>query len=164
MAFSNSGLLKSYLLTSIAVLALSTGCNNDFRSFPALALNEQSSLTQVSTTQQNLPDRVARITKLNAGDSLMNMINASPGVVVIDFYADWCGPCKKQSQIFEGLRQFAITNQASVIKINVDDHQELANKFRVSGLPTLIVVKDGKIIDRKIGFTNEEKTKEILMR
>ena len=94
----------------------------------------------------------------------MNMINASPGVVVIDFYADWCGPCKKQSQIFEGLRQFAIKNQASVIKINVDDHQELANKFRVSGLPTLIVVKDGKIIDRKIGFTNEEKTKEILMR
>lgn len=73
----------------------------------------------------------------------------SDKTVLIDFYADWCGPCKILSPIVE---EVAKENaDVKVVKINVDSEQEIAIKYRIMSIPTLVVIKDGKEINRAIG-------------
>ena len=71
------------------------------------------------------------------------------GVSVVDFYADWCGPCKMIAPIFEEL---SAELAANFIKINVDNSQDIAAKFQVASIPTLVILKDGKEVDRIVGF------------
>ncbi|HUK37579.1 MAG TPA: thioredoxin domain-containing protein [Methanomicrobiales archaeon] len=73
--------------------------------------------------------------------------------VLIDFYADWCGPCRLQTPILE---EFArrMGDQVEVRKINVDDHMEMANQYRIYVVPTLIIEKDAKEIRRIEGLTD----------
>ena len=73
--------------------------------------------------------------------------------VLIDFYADWCGPCRLQSPIVEELAK-RMGNQVEVKKINVDDHMDLANKYRIYVVPTLIIEKDQREIKRIEGLTD----------
>ena len=77
--------------------------------------------------------------------------------VLIDFYADWCGPCKMVAPIVE---EIAEENSDVIVgKINVDDEPELAVKFGVSSIPSLFVIRDGQIKDSAIGY----KPKEVLL-
>jgi thioredoxin 1 len=73
--------------------------------------------------------------------------------VLIDFYADWCGPCRIQTPIIEELAQ-RMGDQVEVKKINVDDHMEMANQYRIYVVPTLIIEKDKKEIRRIEGLTD----------
>jgi thioredoxin 1 len=73
--------------------------------------------------------------------------------VLIDFYADWCGPCRLQSPIVEELAK-RMGDQVEVKKINVDDHMDMANKYRIYVVPTLIIEKDGKEVRRIEGLTD----------
>jgi len=73
--------------------------------------------------------------------------------VLIDFYADWCGPCRLQSPIVEELAH-RMGDQLEVKKVNVDDNMELANKYRIYVVPTLIIEKDQKEIRRIEGLTD----------
>jgi len=73
--------------------------------------------------------------------------------VLIDFYADWCGPCRLQSPIVEELAR-RMGDQVEVKKINVDDHMEMANQYRIYVVPTLIIEKDQKEIRRIEGLTD----------
>jgi thioredoxin 1 len=73
--------------------------------------------------------------------------------VLIDFYADWCGPCRLQSPIIEELAR-RMGDQVEVKKINVDDHMEMANQYRIYVVPTLIIEKDRKEIRRIEGLTD----------
>ena len=73
--------------------------------------------------------------------------------VLIDFYADWCGPCRLQSPIVEELAK-RMGDQLEVKKINVDDHMDIANKYRIYVVPTLIIEKDQKEIRRIEGLTD----------
>ena len=73
--------------------------------------------------------------------------------VLIDFYADWCGPCRLQSPIVEQLAE-RMGDQVEVRKINVDDNMELANRYRIYVVPTLIIEKDEREIRRIEGLTD----------
>jgi len=73
--------------------------------------------------------------------------------VLIDFYADWCGPCRLQTPILEEFARL-MGDQVEVKKINVDDHMELANQYRIYVVPTLIIEKDQKEIRRIEGLTD----------
>jgi thioredoxin 1 len=73
--------------------------------------------------------------------------------VLIDFYADWCGPCRLQSPIVEELAR-RMGDQVEVKKINVDDNMEMANQYRIYVVPTLIIEKDKKEIRRIEGLTD----------
>ena len=73
--------------------------------------------------------------------------------VLIDFYADWCGPCRLQSPVVEELGR-RMGDQLEVKKINVDDNMELANKYRIYVVPTLIIEKDQREIRRIEGLTD----------
>lgn len=69
--------------------------------------------------------------------------------VLIDFWASWCGPCRMVSPIVDEIAEER--TDIKVCKVNVDDEPELASKFRVMSIPTLVVVKEGKVVNQSIG-------------
>ncbi|MFC6990126.1 thioredoxin [Haloplanus sp. GCM10025708] len=75
-------------------------------------------------------------------------------VRLMDFYADWCGPCKTQDPILEELE--ADYEHVSFEKIDVDENQDVANQYSVRSLPTLIVENDDGVVDRFVGVTQRE--------
>ncbi len=81
--------------------------------------------------------------------------------VLIDFYADWCGPCKRMGPWVEKLAD-KYDGKAKVGKVNVDEQQELASYFDVQSIPTFLFVKDGKILDRKLGAIPPRELEESL--
>lgn len=74
--------------------------------------------------------------------------------VLIDFWAAWCGPCRMQSPIIEELSS-EFGDSAVIAKLNVDENPEIAAQFSVMSIPTLILIKNGKVIDRKTGVTSK---------
>lgn len=70
--------------------------------------------------------------------------------VLLDFYADWCGPCKMMSPVIDQLAG-ELEGKAKVCKINVDECQNLAGQFKVSSIPTLAVMKEGKVVAMNVG-------------
>ncbi len=70
--------------------------------------------------------------------------------VLVDFFAEWCGPCKMQSPILKDVKE-ALQDQVSIIKIDVDKNQSIATKFQVRGVPTLMIFKNGKQLWRQSG-------------
>ena len=82
--------------------------------------------------------------------------------VVVDFHALWCGPCKMQSPI---LKEVAIElgDKIKVIKIDVDQNPELASRYNIQGVPTLIIFKNGKLVWRQSGVVSKNQLFSILM-
>lgn len=90
-----------------------------------------------------------------------NEVMHSEKPILIDFYADWCGPCQMLAPV---LHEIAKEN-AGVIKvgkINVDEQMELARKFRVFSIPTLVLFKEGKAVSSLVGFHGKEEIEEML--
>ena len=81
--------------------------------------------------------------------------------VIVDFYADWCMPCKMMSPIIEDIDSEGIKN-LTVGKVNVDSNQELAEKYGIMSIPTIIIFKNGKIIKTFIGLTRKDEIKNAL--
>ncbi len=79
--------------------------------------------------------------------------------VLVDFWAEWCGPCRLIGPILEDLSG-EYEGRLTIAKINVDDNRETAAKFGVSGIPTLILFKDGQAADRQVGALPKPKLKE----
>lgn len=102
------------------------------------------------------------IRTLKDGEDLQEIVDSASGVVLLDFYADWCGPCRKQSSELHEVEDFALEVNAQIIKVNVDEHRGLAKKYQVSSLPTLLAVKDGEVLQRKLGFTKRDQVKSML--
>ncbi len=78
----------------------------------------------------------------------------SEKVVLLDFYADWCGPCKMIAPILEEIA--AERDDVTVGKINVDENMELAMQFHVASIPLLVVMKDGQIVNKSLGYCPKE--------
>ena len=74
--------------------------------------------------------------------------------VLVDFYADWCGPCKMMAPVVESLAG-ELKGKARVGKINVDENQDLAMEYNVMSIPTLIIFKDGKETKRFVGVRDK---------
>lgn len=88
---------------------------------------------------------VVNITKSNFEQEVAN----SDKVVLIDFWATWCGPCRMVGPIVD---EIALErDDIKVCKVNVDEEQELAAQFKIMSIPTLVVMKDGKIVNQSIG-------------
>lgn len=81
--------------------------------------------------------------------------------VFVDFYADWCGPCKLAAPIVDKLAD-EYQGKVVIAKLNVDDNPESAKMFGVMSIPTVIVFKNGAEVDRKIGFPGEQGYREMI--
>ena len=80
------------------------------------------------------------------------VINSS--TVLVDFYADWCGPCKMQSPIVDEVA--SLSDEYKVGKVNVDDEDEIAMRFKISSIPTLLVFKNGEVVKKFVGVTGKD--------
>ena len=84
------------------------------------------------------------------GANFEEMVLNSPKPVLLDFWATWCGPCRMVAPIVEEIA--AERDDILVGKVNVDEEMELAVKFGIISIPTLIVMKDGEIINKAVGY------------
>lgn len=73
------------------------------------------------------------------------------GTTLVDFYADWCGPCRMLSPILEEMSKENKDESVQFVKVNVDENRELAGAFNVMSIPTVVIIKDGKVVDQHIG-------------
>ena len=73
------------------------------------------------------------------------------GLVLVDFYADWCGPCKMLAPVLQEVNG-QIAGKAKIIKIDIDVNQEAPKKYGVTALPTMILFKDGAVVDQLVGL------------
>lgn len=81
--------------------------------------------------------------------------------VLIDFYADWCAPCKMLSPIFDEVE--SEVEDVKICKVNIDDEPMLAQKFQVKSIPTLVVIKNGETVSASSGFRNKKAVLNMLI-
>ncbi len=89
----------------------------------------------------------------------LSELNGIPGVVVVDFWAPWCPPCRALSPIFQAVSE-SMHHKATFVKVNIDEAQDLAAHFQIVSIPTLIILKDGQLFDRKVGSMREAEMKD----
>ena len=99
---------------------------------------------------------ILKITEDNFKEEVLN----SEKTVLIDFYADWCGPCKMQSPIIDKIAEER--QDIKVGKINVDENSNLASEYGIMSIPTLVVIKNGEIANKFVGLTPKQKIEESL--
>ena len=97
------------------------------------------------------------IKHLNNSNEFENEVKE--GLVIVDFYADWCGPCQMLAPVLEDLEKEA---SIKIVKINVDENPDLARQFRIMSIPTLMLFKDGKFVKKELGYMPIERLKEFI--
>lgn len=93
-------------------------------------------------------------------DSYHNEVMETEKVVVIDFWATWCGPCKMMAPVVEEVAKDY--PDVKVCKVNVDEEPELSNAFKIVSIPTIVVIKNGEIFDSVVGYRPKEDIEKII--
>jgi len=86
----------------------------------------------------------------------------SKGVTLVDFHADWCGPCRMLAPVLDKIA-IDVKGKASIAKVDIDSEQKTAAEFQITSVPTLILFKDGKEVNRLIGLRNEDAVKNFVL-
>ena len=81
--------------------------------------------------------------------------------VLVDFWAPWCGPCKIAEPVLEELSE-ELSGKAQIVKLNVDENQESTQKYGVMSIPTTVLFKEGKEIDRQTGFSGKKTFEDLI--
>ena len=98
------------------------------------------------------------VLSINANN--FNEVVNSGKTVLLDFYADWCGPCRMVSPI---VHEIADERKDIIVgKVNVDEQEELAQKFKVFSIPTLVVISDGQVVEQAVGYRQKEQILSML--
>jgi len=85
------------------------------------------------------------------------------GTVLVDFFAQWCGPCRTLAPIIEELeKDYENNNQVKIAKVNIDESKDIASKYSVMSIPTLILFKNGEKAEEMVGVKSKEELKELI--
>lgn len=95
---------------------------------------------------------MGNLIEVNSSNFQTEVLNAE-GTVLVDFWAPWCGPCRMQTPILEKLAQSGI--KAKIVKVNTDENAEIATKYGINSIPTLIIFKNGQEVERMVGVQPE---------
>ncbi|KAI8853352.1 thioredoxin-like protein [Chytridium lagenaria] len=101
---------------------------------------------------------------VEAGDKTFDKVlsDAADTTVIVDFYADWCPPCKMLAPVLT--KAVKENGKTFMVKVNVDESQGVAEKYEIASLPTVAAFKNAKIIDKFIGFLGEKETRAFVDR
>lgn len=91
---------------------------------------------------------------INSSEFQKDVLNSNE-TILVDFFAEWCGPCKMVAPVLEEL-SIELEGKAKIFKVDVDKSGDLAGKYGITGVPTLIIFKDGKVVDKMVGFQPKE--------
>ena len=76
--------------------------------------------------------------------------------ILVDFYADWCGPCKMMGSVLENVTAI------DILKVNVDEHEDVARKYGIMSIPTLMIFKDGQETTKVVGYRSQDEIEQII--
>ena len=93
-------------------------------------------------------------TEANFGDEVLR--SATP--VLVDFWAEWCGPCKMLTPVLEELA-LEFDGKVKIAKVNIDEHQNLAVQYRITAIPTLLLIKNGQVLEQMVGAKSKRDLK-----
>jgi thioredoxin 1 len=102
---------------------------------------------------------IVTVTKSNFEQEVLQ----SPKPVLVDFWAEWCGPCKMLTPILDELAT-EFDGRVRIAKVNIDEHQELAAQFGISSIPTLLLFKNGEVVEQVVGLRSKRDLKANLDR
>jgi thioredoxin 1 len=88
-------------------------------------------------------------------DNFSEEIEKSEKTVLLDFWAEWCGPCRMMSPIIDQIAE-EVGEKAKVGKVNVEEESYLASQFKITNIPTLLIIKNGRIINKYVGVQDKE--------
>lgn len=95
------------------------------------------------------------------GDSFTDEVENFDGTVLIDFFADWCTPCKMISPVIEDVAE-TVSENVKICKVNVENEKSLAERYGIMSIPTLVVMKNGTVKNRSIGVTGKKAILDML--
>ena len=119
-----------------------------------------SSNTVINQDEEVVTDNVESKVIAVTNETFENEVLDSNQKVVIDFYADWCGPCKVFSPIFEKVSQEL--GDVKFVRVNVDEEPELANKYMAYSIPYIVVIENGEEVNSHTGLVDEEALKQLI--
>ncbi|MCB4820549.1 thioredoxin TrxA [Roseicella aerolata] len=93
---------------------------------------------------------MSELTKNVTDDTFKQDVLEAPGAVLVDFWAEWCGPCKMVAPHLDAIAK-EYEGKLTVAKVNIDDNPMTPNEYSVRGIPTMLLFKDGKLLDTKVG-------------
>ncbi len=122
----------------------------------SVSLMPNEVMENTTTKEDVVEGNIKKVT----GQTFKKEVLESEKTVLIDFYADWCGPCKILSPIIKEIAEE--TEKVKVVQIDVDEEEELAMEYGIMSIPTMVVIKDGEEVERRIGVMKKEAILEML--
>jgi len=146
---------KIWVIALIAIFILILIMLNMFLNSQNTDSNLGLSKNEINNEEESKME-VLKVTSSNFEEEVLK----SDKTVLVDFYADWCGPCKMLSPVVE-----AVANEnedIKVVKVNVDDEQDLAIKYQVMSIPTLVVIKNGEVANKSVGLVSKSQILDLV--
>jgi thioredoxin 1 len=100
---------------------------------------------------------MTHLTEQNYDEALL----AAEGLVMVDFWAEWCGPCRAVAPVLEELAE-ASDGEVTLLKVNVDENPGLAARYEIRSIPTILFVKDGEVVDRVVGAVPKARLENLI--